>query len=534
MKKNIFFALFSAMLLMTACQQHEIDRPVDLGDGFTLVGHSDAQTKTAFGTPDENTIPFLWSEGDKIWSNGVQSEAASVTNDGATALFSFTSGSMANQVYYNMTGASAAEAYVMGEQSIGNLGASGDFGYATVNEGSFTLNHATAYLWFNVTSDVANATLESIKVNAYGANIAGKATWNGTSFENLTEASSSVTLTVEETLSSTNENVWAMVIFPSALTGAKVTYKLNVGGQTKYFYQELNAGKTLAKGQTARISANITSEGLKDYELRVLTFEDADAKFEPYECTFNYAMSFYEETKFVKKWSDYIPTDTRYGNGHGSYEWYDENNTKLAFVKPTIDSWWGISGHAGISNYVGNDIKAEGDEASNLFMRDLEAFNVSGGANGSKNFCTQYGYLDPDEYATIYSPEGVLPGIQFYDEQPRVIDHMYVTNTTYAYAVLISGECDFGGSYQYTDESTFKIVAYGYDSFEDTEPTSTEFYLLNTGKRMITDWTKWDLSVLGEVVRVEFNLVACDNGYGIYGNVIPAYFAYDDVAVRFP
>ena len=59
MKKNIFFALFSAMLLMTACQQHEIDSPADLGDGFTLVGHSDAQTKTAFGTPDENTIPIL-------------------------------------------------------------------------------------------------------------------------------------------------------------------------------------------------------------------------------------------------------------------------------------------------------------------------------------------------------------------------------------------------------------------------------------------------------------------------------------------
>ena len=325
-----------------------------------------------------------------------------------------------------------------------------------------------------------------------------------------------------------------MVIFPSDLTGARVTYKLTVGGQTKYFYQELNAGKTLAKGQTARISANITSEGLKDYELRVLTFEDEDAEFEPYECTFNYAMSFYEETKFVEKWSDYIPTDTRYGSGHGSYEWYDENNTELAFVKPTIDSWWGISGHAGISNYVGNDIKAEGDEPSNLFMRDLEAFNVTGGANGSKNFCTQYGYLDPDEYATMYSPEGVLPGIQFYDKQPRVIDHMYVTNTTYAYGIITRGECDFGGSYEYTDESTFKIVAYGYDSLEDTEPTITEFYLLNTGKRIITDWTKWDLSVLGEVVRVEFNLVACYEGYGIYGLVIPAYFAYDDVAVRFP
>ena len=41
------------------------------------------------------------------------------------------------------------------------------------------------------------------------------------------------------------------------------------------------------------------------------------------------------------------------------------------------------------------------------------------------------------------------------------------------------------------------------------------------------------LVLQGEVVRVEFNLVAYDNGYGCYGLVLPAYFAYDDVAVRF-
>lgn len=273
----------------------------------------------------------------------------------------------------------------------------------------------------------------------------------------------------------------------------------------------------------------------KQTELRVLTFEDGTEGFEPYECEFFYAMNYTEEYKTIEKWSDYIPRDGQYGNGHGAYEWYDEGNTELAFVKPEIESWWGISGHAGISDYVGTDedIEQYHDNDNMLFMIDLQAYNVTGGANGSKNFCSQYGYLDPEEYATQYSPSGVLPGIQFMDEEPRVIDHMYVTNTTYAYGIITRGECDFGGSYEYTDESTFKIIAYGYDSFEDTEPTTTEFYLLNTGKRIVTDWTKWDLSVLGKVVRVEFNLVACYEGYGSYGLVIPAYFAYDDVAVQF-
>ncbi len=287
--------------------------------------------------------------------------------------------------------------------------------------------------------------------------------------------------------------------------------------------------------KSAVVKINVaTGEWVEESEMRFLTFEDGTERFEPYECEFTYAMMGNDETKWIIKWSDYIPRDGQYGNGHGSYEWYDYNNTELAFVKPTIDSWWGISGHAGISDYVGNDEDIEQyDDDNMLFVIDLQAYNVKGGANGSKNFCTQYGYLDPEEYATQYSPQGVLPGLQFHDGVARVIDHMYVTNTSYTYKILVNGEHDFGGSYEYNDDCTFKVVAYGYDSMDDTEPTTTEFYLLNKNKQIITDWTKWDLSSLGKVVRVEFNLIASDNGYGIYGNVIPAYFAYDDVAVQF-
>ena len=45
------------------------------------------------------------------------------------------------------------------------------------------------------------------------------------------------------------------------------------------------------------------------------------------------------------------------------------------------------------------------------------------------------------------------------------------------------------------------------------------------------DWTRFDLSGLGAVTKVEFNITgSSDNGYGFSQ---PAYFAYDDVAVRF-
>lgn len=543
--KKLLFALV-AVALMTACTENdEMNSSVD----YVVTGYNetDADTRTAFDTPKTNTIPFLWTSGDYIWLGSTKSDA--ITSDCQIAQFAFSNGQPAivgtGHVFYNMT-SSSYNAYVLANQTAdGNLGNDGDFGYATLDEfGSFCLKHKTSYLWFNTTTnDQDMPKLTSITLDADDVNIAGKQKYNfqnDTWAEGVTEGSSIITLTFDEgyTLQSSNSGVMAaMVCLPAAISGKTLTITYTFDDGSTYS-ETKSPSKNLETGATMRVSTTIEKSKLAkepSYELRVLTFEDGTEGFEPYECEFFYAMNYTEEYKTIEKWSDYIPRDGQYGNGHGAYEWYDEGNTELAFVKPEIESWWGISGHAGISDYVGTDedIEQYHDNDNMLFMIDLQAYNVTGGANGSKNFCSQYGYLDPEEYATQYSPSGVLPGIQFMDEEPRVIDHMYVTNTTYAYGIIIRGECDFGGSYEYTDESTFKIIAYGYDSFEDTEPTTTEFYLLNTGKRIVTDWTKWDLSVLGKVVRVEFNLVACYEGYGDYGLVIPAYFAYDDVAVRF-
>lgn len=543
--KKLFIAL-TVVALATSCDNMD---DVTLSSEYVVKGYheTDEESRTAFGTPNSSTIPFLWSSGDYIWLGETKSDA--ITSDCQIAQFTFSNGSPAivgtGHVFYNMTGTSD-KAYVLNTQTADdNLGNDGDFGYATLDAfGSFCLKHKTSYIWFNTTTEDADMPkLTSIKLDAAGVNIAGKQTYdfnNDRWSSTVTEGSSTITLNFAEghTLVAENDGVMAaMVCLPAAISGKTltVTYTFNDGST---FTETKNPTKDLAVGATTRITTKIDKNQLikePSYELRVLTFEDGTEGFEPYECEFFYAMNSTEEYKQIEKWSDYIPCDGQYGNGHGAYEWYDEDNTELAFVKPTIESWWGISGHAGISNYVGTeeDIKRYHDNDNMLFMIDLQAYNVTGGANDSKNFCSQYGYLDPAEYATQHSPEGVLPGIQFMDEKPRVIDHMYVTNTTYAYGIITRGECDFGGSYEYTDESTFRIIAYGYDSFDDTEPTTTEFYLLNTGKRIVTDWTKWDLSVLGKVVRVEFNLVACYEGYGNYGLVIPAYFAYDDVAVRF-
>lgn len=243
----------------------------------------------------------------------------------------------------------------------------------------------------------------------------------------------------------------------------------------------------------------------QEYELRVLSFEDAD----------------YVGSEGSTYWSDFIPADGQYGNGHGSYSWYDEGNTELVFT-PVMGDFGYYAGHAGVSNYVGTDWENEGN-----YMYDLQAYNVTGGHSG-ENFNTHFGYVDD----TAYGMNNTMPSFEFDDGVARIFDHMWVTNTTYVYNQLQAA--GFGSTYVLGDESTYKIIAYGYANVDDEEPVSqTEFYLLSEGKQFVTEWAKWDLTPLGEVAKIAFNLEGSEDMMGDYGLSVPGYFAYDDVAVRF-
>ncbi|MBR2049560.1 MAG: DUF4465 domain-containing protein, partial [Rikenellaceae bacterium] len=75
-------------------------------------------------------------------------------------------------------------------------------------------------------------------------------------------------------------------------------------------------------------------------------------------------------------------------------------------------------------------------------------------------------------------------------------------------------------------------VATGYD-VEGNVTATTEFMLCDGKDKIVNEWTKFDLSCLGKVAKITFNLVGSDDLSGDYGLNCPAYFAYDDVAVRF-
>lgn len=312
------------------------------------------------------------------------------------------------------------------------------------------------------------------------------------------------------------------------------------------------AGKSaIVKLHVVAVEITQQPEPELSYELRVLTFEDSDARFEPY--TLDYA------GVDITTWSDLVD-DPQYGGPltyadfmSAMYTWWDEGNTELCHTFPDNYAYcfWG-GGHA-ISNYWGEGWSDEDRDKhiAKYYGEDYVAENAGNDSmlgwfnlqmmipvapHSGDNFVVHYGYKD------FFSYVENLPEIAFDDDVARVIDHMWVTNTNYTLNQLYMGVKSeagnsFGGNWEgLTEDAWLKIVAYGFDDVDAdayAEPISeVEFYLVQ-GENVVTDWQKWDLSELGAVKKVRFNFLYSDEMGGKYGFTIPGYFAYDDVAVRF-
>lgn len=250
------------------------------------------------------------------------------------------------------------------------------------------------------------------------------------------------------------------------------------------------------------------------YELHTLTFEDADCRFAPYEIS----------GVKISTWSDLID-DVQYGGTllYGDYtttgyQWADEGNTMLGSGIVDDGPFW--NGGIVISDYR---LAAEEGLQYTDQLGVPTGSSDKAGHNGSRNFAVQNGYVDGDSY------KDKLPALSFMDGTERVIDHLYITNTSYTASVLRYGNAYAAAA---TAGSWFKVIAIGYDA-AGTETGRLEFKLCD-GTNILSDWTRWDLADLGEVAKVEFNINGSADLRGEWGLNTPAYFAMDDIAVRFP
>lgn len=274
--KNYLYILCAFLLAFAGCTKDADVEPIaPAPDGNTqvvLTGFSGRGTRTGFGGAEDGTVPFLWSAGDYIWARNTRSEA--IAEGGSQATFVFESLETADtyDVFYNLTGPAAATALIPAEQTQQaagelNLGQNGDFGYATAQNGTFTLEHATSYVWFDTYSSDVTSNLLSITLSVSGGQtIAGEAAFADGKLGDC-KGSSSVTLSFGEegvalpSQSNDTDVFAAMVLYPADLSTATVSivYKFTDGS----VYLQTKSGKTLTPGHTLRLSTQIAKADCK-------------------------------------------------------------------------------------------------------------------------------------------------------------------------------------------------------------------------------------------------------------------------------
>ena len=166
-------------------------------------------------------------------------------------------------------------------------------------------------------------------------------------------------------------------------------------------------------------------------------------------------------------------------------------------------SYWYWFGYA---NETDNDYKSLDDQWKNI---------VGGGYDGSQNYGVAYAAaFNGPCYVTLLSDE------------PAVVPGFYITNSSYAYTSMTNGDAS-AKKFEQGDWFLLTITGYG----DNDEVTGTkEYYLADLRDAdkayIISDWRYVDLSSLGKVCKLGFELTSSDNGS--WGMNTPAYFCFDD------
>lgn len=245
---------------------------------------------------------------------------------------------------------------------------------------------------------------------------------------------------------------------------------------------------------TNKVPENPTPE--LAYELRTLTFEDADAKGA---VNFNTG----DET-----WTSLI--DEQQNNGTllyptdeaaPLYGWYDENNTGI--MSTFTNSWgdnkfWG--GGIAISNYIDSNI-SNGDADHQLSVP---------ASNGSDNFAIAYCTAEFSFADGTHEIESILISPTIYQ--------LNVSKNGNAYAKALTEAGDY-----------LSVVFTGYNN-DVPSGNVVKFDLARDGN-FVETWTEVSLLALGQVDKVVLTIESNDMSSGYLNQ--PQYFAFDNVKVRF-
>lgn len=136
------------------------------------------------------------------------------------------------------------------------------------------------------------------------------------------------------------------------------------------------------------------------------------------------------------------------------------------------------------------------------------------------------GYDGSSTYGVAFAAPFNGPCIVELLTQPAVVPGFYITNSSYAYDSMNNGD---GFAKKFDKGDWFKLTITGYDA-EDNVTGTRDYYLADLRDEatayILNDWRYVDLSKLGKVAKIQFDLYSSDNS--AYGMNTPGYFCFDN------
>ena len=157
---------------------------------------------------------------------------------------------------------------------------------------------------------------------------------------------------------------------------------------------------------------------------------------------------------------------------------------------------------------------AQKDSITPDYTNQFSAITASGALEG-----TTYS----NNYAVLYAPAYFSCPKDYFGYFS--IESLMVTNSTYAYRTIKNGNAF---SRKFGNGDWFKVIIKGFKN--EIQTGSVEYFLADfrDGKNILLNkWAKVDLTSLGEVDKVSFNLESSDVGQ--WGMNTPAYVCIDNI-----
>ena len=205
------------------------------------------------------------------------------------------------------------------------------------------------------------------------------------------------------------------------------------------------------------------------------------------------------------------------------YAWIDTHTSLYHEAIFTNDYGYEMfGGGLTLSSYNCNDVKSFGTYESDLYVYNAhnKESATGGGAGGSDNFLVAYGNYEPE----VDEQMDMRPTISFADGRARKIKGCKVCATSYFINIAENGNA-FSPALKQGEQ--IKIYATGYDAM-GREGKSVSMVLAQKGK-IVKQWTSWDLTPLGKVASVKFNIQGGNTDE--WGMTTPKYFALDDIVI---